>query len=728
MLRLTSGRPVAVLTLAVACLASSAAAQGSMSLSGTILVATGDPARDFAGVPIPNQTISTAIEECALDEQGNVFFRALMFDSVTPLTGVNAFAYFHGASRTGLVMAVRGGDPAPGLAPTILLRTSAGSSTSLSAAVRLSPDGELWWASKLYDGGVTVTSANDDALFSGPLGSQAVVLRDGEVADGTGGALFGELFASAPVAFFGKNRNGVMYLRAALATGTGTPAVVTTFGANNSQGLWVGPAGALTLVARKSTPIQGLGGEVGIDGSTAITSHVEINDLDNVLFEVALSTTQGSPAATATNDRALMVHTPGSGNQVLVREGDTAPGTAGGTFNSIAATNLWAPGLAQSAWTRTNEVVFVTELRGGNTVSGVNDRAIYRGGVGTLALVARRGDAAPGTGGATWAGFTATSALHDASGRVAFQGFLNLGGAVTSFNSTGIWAGLPGNLQLVVRENDVLPGTGGSRAGTFNGAKLYTNDAGQVLFQTLLSGGTSAGEALFVWDAIGGVRPVLLTGDVFEVNPGDFRTVNAFGGLVASNTDGATLSFGHDGKLALRLNFTDGTSAIVVERLVPGGLVTPFCFGDGLDAAHTTNCPCGNTGAAGNGCGNSVVASGANLSTTGTTGLDTIALQGSGMPASVSCIYLQGTALDDAVFGDGVRCTGGTLLRLRTRTNVSGASAFPDSTDTITLSARGGVSPGSGAVRYYQTYYRNSAALYCPPETFNVTNGIVILW
>ena len=80
------------------------------------------------------------------------------------------------------------------------------------------------------------------------------------------------------------------------------------------------------------------------------------------------------------------------------------------------------------------------------------------------------------------------------------------------------------------------------------------------------------------------------------------------------------------------------------------------------------------------------------------------------------------------MFGDGVRCTGGTLLRLRTKVNSGGASSFPDSVETITLSARGGVTPGSGARRYYQTYYRNSAALFCPPETFNVTNGVQIDW
>ena len=86
------------------------------------------------------------------------------------------------------------------------------------------------------------------------------------------------------------------------------------------------------------------------------------------------------------------------------------------------------------------------------------------------------------------------------------------------------------------------------------------------------------------------------------------------------------------------------------------------------------------------------------------------------------------SALGDTTFGDGVRCADGTLIRLRTKANVGGASSFPDSTDTITLSTRGGVTVGSGARRYYQTYYRNSAAAFCPPETFNVTNGWVMDW
>ncbi len=153
-----------------------------------------------------------------------------------------------------------------------------------------------------------------------------------------------------------------------------------------------------------------------------------------------------------------------------------------------------------------------------------------------------------------------------------------------------------------------------------------------------------------------------------------------------------------------------------------------FCFGDLLDATISTICPCNNFGARGNGCANSVNPDGARLLLFGATATDDAALAASGMPATSTCIYLQGDALDDTTFGDGIRCAGGTLVRLRTRANVGGSSSFPDTTDTITLSQRGGVTPGSGARRYYQTYYRNAAAAFCPPGTVNITNGIVLDW
>ena len=155
--------------------------------------------------------------------------------------------------------------------------------------------------------------------------------------------------------------------------------------------------------------------------------------------------------------------------------------------------------------------------------------------------------------------------------------------------------------------------------------------------------------------------------------------------------------------------------------------ITAFCAGDGALVDHTTPCPCGNDGSPGKGCANSVTSAGAVLGGTGVPANDGVVLTANGMPTTAACVFLQGDALADAVFGDGVRCVGGMLLRLRTRTSAGGTAVFPNSTDTTTLAQRGGVVPGSGVRRFYQTYYRNSAA-FCTPDTFNVTNGWRVDW
>src|SRR5262249_25039721 len=74
-----------------------------------------------------------------------------------------------------------------------------------------------------------------------------------------------------------------------------------------------------------------------------------------------------------------------------------------------------------------------------------------------------------------------------------------------------------------------------------------------------------------------------------------------------------------------------------------------YCAGDGIDPNITTPCgangtggPCNNTGGPGRGCANSVNPQGAKLSADGVVASDNVALHGSGMPATVSCIYLKG--------------------------------------------------------------------------------------
>jgi hypothetical protein len=153
---------------------------------------------------------------------------------------------------------------------------------------------------------------------------------------------------------------------------------------------------------------------------------------------------------------------------------------------------------------------------------------------------------------------------------------------------------------------------------------------------------------------------------------------------------------------------------------------TTFCPGDGSGAA----CPCANNSAvgAGEGCLSSL-GTGGKLTATGTASLasDSVSLNGTQMPSS-SALYFQGTtqlATGAGVpFGDGLRCAGGTIIRLKTVTNIAGASKYP-LVGEATVSSKGMVT--AVGTRTYQVWYRNAAA-FCTVSTFNLTNGLEVSW
>jgi hypothetical protein len=159
---------------------------------------------------------------------------------------------------------------------------------------------------------------------------------------------------------------------------------------------------------------------------------------------------------------------------------------------------------------------------------------------------------------------------------------------------------------------------------------------------------------------------------------------------------------------------------------------TPFCFGDGTLA---TACPCGNNGLVGRGCENSASTGGAVLGASGLVGTDSVVFTSSGELPTALTIFLQGNNSSAAgvVFGDGVRCTAGSLKRLYTKNAVSGVATAPTGANLSVQaqSAALGDTILPGTTRWYQAYYRDANPGFCPNppgSTFNISSGLVIVW
>ncbi|MCY2959573.1 MAG: hypothetical protein NTY35_05345 [Planctomycetota bacterium] len=143
-------------------------------------------------------------------------------------------------------------------------------------------------------------------------------------------------------------------------------------------------------------------------------------------------------------------------------------------------------------------------------------------------------------------------------------------------------------------------------------------------------------------------------------------------------------------------------------------------------------CPCanGNNGSLGlSGCANSVNQAGARMDVSGLWNVsqDTAALYVQGLPGTSTCLFFQGTGqtLNGSFFGDGLRCATGSIVRLGTKTAAGGIASYGYPAD-IPIHTKGLLSV-VGGWRYYQCWYRNSAA-YCTASTFNLSNAAALLW
>jgi uncharacterized membrane protein len=164
------------------------------------------------------------------------------------------------------------------------------------------------------------------------------------------------------------------------------------------------------------------------------------------------------------------------------------------------------------------------------------------------------------------------------------------------------------------------------------------------------------------------------------------------------------------------------------------GPMTSFCL---PSEGGVIGCPCGNPPLlAGTGCDNSSHTGGAMLAASGTPSLsaDTLVFTTSGEKPTALSIVLQGpTSLaTGAVFGQGVRCVGGSLKRLYTKSASGGSITAPGAGDPSVhvRSAALGDTITAGTDRFYMVYYRDATVVGgCPAaSTFNATQGGRVSW
>jgi hypothetical protein len=151
------------------------------------------------------------------------------------------------------------------------------------------------------------------------------------------------------------------------------------------------------------------------------------------------------------------------------------------------------------------------------------------------------------------------------------------------------------------------------------------------------------------------------------------------------------------------------------------------CAGDG----SATSCPCSNFSPAQSGWGCTTSGTfGGSLRASGAATLadDALVLAASFMPAGTLALFTQGSALvsggNGAMFGDGLLCTGGSIIRLAINPAPIGSAIFPEAGDATVHTAGGVVAPAESV---YQVWFRDAAS-FCTANTFNLTNGLSLAW
>lgn len=403
-----------------------------------------------------------------------------------------------------------------------------------------------------------VTFDNDWGLWTDSGNGLELVAREGTDAPNMGGAQFnrpgdGILSPSGNLAFYAELREG---------TGDVTD--------DNSGALWrklVG--GGVELIAREGDATPGIGG-----GEFQFINTPVINDTGVMAFSGTARDAGRKLRGVDINfdnDNGLWITT-GEGLEIVARESDAIPGLPGFRYGGFFRPSLNASGEIAVI----GDVVDDAALRG-QSLSG----AYATNQSGDLVNFAKTGDLAPGAGGAAYQDFL-WSVIND-SGDIAYGAYTDAGdGARGGESPSGLWlrSGNDGSIAPIVVTGDTAPGTDGAKFNFANSPVI--NNMGDVVFRAdlLIEGDVTFDNASGIWAyiaqgdgrGVGGLMKIAREGDLFEVAPGDSRTIE-FVDLQGSGVESfePTSALNDSGQLAVRLGFTDGSGGIFLFQIPTPG-------------------------------------------------------------------------------------------------------------------------------------------------------------
>lgn len=499
------------------------------AVSLRVVVSSDDPAPGLPeGIRFGSNSLFISISDLTIDSNGFTSFRAPIFGS-----GVNGNTnegiWSEKSGRLELVS--REGDQAADRPSGVRLVGNRLSNQGLM----FNAAGDFSFGEALVGDGID--STNNAGIWVERDDVLSLVALKGQEAPGTlNGIHFSNLFRPA------LNENGDVAF-SALLTGDdidGSP----------NQGIWIEKSGTLSSVAVAGQQTPGTSEGVLFRNFYTPT----LNPLGHVAFVAGLT----GDGVGRSSDDGIWAFRDGE-LSLVVRSSELAPGVSGNsTFNNFQN---------QTPVMNSNGLMaFGAELSTRQS-NGFATQGIWTDYLGTQRLVALSETHAPGTPlDISFKTFVGLRTMVNSSGDLAFLADLD-GDSVDDTNDYGIWSEISGSLNLVVREGEHAPGT--SAGTMFDQISLPAfNDLGQVAFSATLTGegvGESNDQGVWVGAQEESLELILRKGDRVRLGPGDFRTIGNLGLLSSTtNINGRPTNLSDEGHLAFLAIFTDGTQAVMV--------------------------------------------------------------------------------------------------------------------------------------------------------------------